>query len=96
MRACIWGDPYAFSFSIFALFSHRLETTKESGYNLRQTLDALRAETQQYEDAIAQTKREMEMIQRETQMSVTNRATGAGREFAWINSDDPFCLVPVL
>jgi len=55
-------------------FSSRLESTKESGYHLRQTLDQLRAETQQYEDAIAQTKREMEMIQRETQMSDT-RAT---------------------
>ena len=48
--------------------SQRLESTKESGYHLRQNLDSLRAETQQYEDAIAQTKREMEMIQRETQM----------------------------
>ena len=50
------------------MFSQRLESTKESGYHLRQTLDSLRAETQQYEVAIAQTKREMEMIQRETQM----------------------------
>lgn len=48
--------------------SQRLDTTKENGYQLRQALDALRAETQQYEDAIAQTKREMEIIQRETQM----------------------------
>lgn len=55
--------------------SHRLDTTKESGYHLRQSLDALRAETQQYEDAIAQTKREMEMIQRETQMSAQHSHT---------------------
>lgn len=62
--------------------SARLESTKESGYHLRQSLDALRAETQQYEDAISQTKREMEMIQRETQI-LEERLAQSRSEYHW-------------
>lgn len=62
--------PHALTPLSISLHSARLDNIKTSGFQLRQQLDQLRSETQSYEDAIAQTRRDIELIQREKEMSV--------------------------
>lgn len=65
-----------------ALCSERLDSTKASGYQLRQTLDSLRSETQQYTDAIAQTRREWELVLREKEI-LEERLKCSREEYSW-------------